>query len=255
VPARLTAAYQDVGREKGEKKSIAVPLEGKGRITITIDIQGQENKVQQPEPTPPAEKDLPKLIAPEDSDRVFVDVTAYNSKKYYVHGDVTSPGQLPWTGKDTVMDALNYAGGLIHTAEPNDIRLVRPARGGKPARVYKVDLEAIQGKGDATLNYQLFPDDRLIVGRKEVVKTTIELDHLSGPLHTVLNAIQADVNVLRALDALSPGQRDKLMKEYVEFWAKQLSRPGGTQLDEATLREALIRRLPAKPDQPAKKKK
>jgi polysaccharide biosynthesis/export protein len=237
-----------------EKKAIEVPLEGRSRITITIDIQGQEKKAQQTEPTPPSEKNLPKLIAPETSDRVFVDVTAYNSKKYYVHGDVTAPGSLPCTGKDTVMDALIYAAGLLPTAEPNDIRLVRPARGGKPARVYKVDLEAIQDKGDVTFNYQLFPDDRLIVGRKQVVKTTIELDRLAGSLHTVLSAIQSDVNVLRAIDALSPEQRNKLMREYVDFWAKRLSRPGGVKLDEKTLREALIRRLQIKPEKPAGKK-
>ena len=40
-----------------------------------------------------------------------------------------------------------YAGGLLPTAEPKEIRLVRPGRDGKPAKVYKVDLEAIQEKG------------------------------------------------------------------------------------------------------------
>ena len=32
-------------------------------------------------------------VEPKDSDRVFVDVTAYNSKNYYVQGDVAAPGQ------------------------------------------------------------------------------------------------------------------------------------------------------------------
>src|SRR5690606_36368545 len=69
----------------------------------------------------------PIQIDPRDSDRVFVDVTAYNSKNYYVLGDVGAPGKLPITGNETVLDALQYAGGLMPTAAPQNIRLVRPA--------------------------------------------------------------------------------------------------------------------------------
>ena len=68
-------------------------------------------------------------------------------------------------------------------AEPKDIRLVRPGRGGKPAKVYMVDLAAIQERGDVTTNYQIFPDDRLIVGRNEVEKQTAKLVRLAGPIH------------------------------------------------------------------------
>ena len=44
-------------------------------------------------------------VDPRDSDRVFVDVTAYNSKVYYIQGDVGQPGRLPITGNETVLDA------------------------------------------------------------------------------------------------------------------------------------------------------
>ena len=56
-----------------------------------------------------------------------VDVTAYNSKNYYVLGDVLITGKLPITGNETVLDAIQYAGGLMPTAAPQNIRLVRPA--------------------------------------------------------------------------------------------------------------------------------
>lgn len=110
-------------------------------------------------------------VRPVDSESVFVDVTAYNSKNYYVSGDVANPGRLPWTGHDTVADALNYAGGLLHIGDPRDIRLIRPGRGGKPAKIYKVDWEGILERGEIETNYQLFPGDRLIVGRNPVEKT------------------------------------------------------------------------------------
>jgi polysaccharide biosynthesis/export protein len=35
-----------------------------------------------------------------------VDVAAYNSKGYYVQGDVLVPGRLPFTGQETVLDAI-----------------------------------------------------------------------------------------------------------------------------------------------------
>jgi len=66
-------------------------------------------------------------IAPIDSDAVFVDVSSYNSKVYYVQGDVGIPGRYPITGNETVLDALNYAGGFAPTAAPQNVRLVRPA--------------------------------------------------------------------------------------------------------------------------------
>ena len=125
------------------------------------------------------------IVPPAESGAVFVDITAYNSKNYYVLGDVAVIGKMPWTGNETVLDALQYAGGLLATAEPKDIRLVRPGRGGKPAKVYKVDLAAIQEKGDVTSNYQIFPNDRLIVGRNEVVRKTVEIDRLNAPISSI----------------------------------------------------------------------
>ena len=64
-------------------------------------------------------------IAPDDTDRVFVDVTAYNSKNYYIYGWVNSPGRLPITGGETVLDALNFGGGLCPGADTSKIRIMR----------------------------------------------------------------------------------------------------------------------------------
>ena len=70
-----------------------------------------------------------------DSSRVSVEVTTYNSKVYYVAGEVLSPGRIPSTGNDTVLDAINYAGGLLPNADPQNIRLVRPPAPGATKRV------------------------------------------------------------------------------------------------------------------------
>jgi polysaccharide biosynthesis/export protein len=129
----------------------------------------------------------PKMIEPKDTDRVFVDVTAYNSKNYYVEGDVLINGRLPITGNETVLDAIHFAGGLMPTAAPQNIRLVRPAPPGACCeQVLPVNLAAITSGGDPTTNYQLMPGDRIVVYRDPIVRFTILLDRLAAPFQTVL---------------------------------------------------------------------
>src|SRR6202041_1510875 len=131
-----------------------------------------------------------RIIQPSDSDRVFVDVSSFNSKIYYVQGDVGVPGKLPITGNETVLDAINYAGGLIPTASPQNIRLVRPAPPGACCeQVLPVNLSAIISGGDPTTNYQIMPGDRLVVYRDPIVRTTIFIDRLAAPFQTVLNSM------------------------------------------------------------------
>jgi polysaccharide export outer membrane protein len=132
----------------------------------------------------------PVPVDPRDSDRVFVDVTAYNSKAYYIQGDVAAPGRLPITGNETVLDAINYAGGLIPTAAPQNIRLVRPAPPGAACQqVLPVNLAAIVSGGDPTTNYQLMPGDRIMVYRDPIVRTTLFVDRLAAPFQTVINTM------------------------------------------------------------------
>ncbi|MEW4566246.1 sigma-70 family RNA polymerase sigma factor [Tautonia sp. JC769] len=110
------------------------------------------------------------MIHPRDSKCVFVDVTTYNSKNYYIQGDVIVPGRLHVTGRDTVLDAINYANGLLPTADLKNIRLVRPPAGGSEgegeAEVLPIDWEGIVERGETETNYTLKPGDRILVGRK-----------------------------------------------------------------------------------------
>jgi hypothetical protein len=41
---------------------------------------------------------------------------------------------------------------------------------------------------------------------------------------------------------------EAILKDLVDFWTQEMKRPDGVQLDEQTLREALIRRLQVKPE-------
>ncbi len=227
----------------------------------------KDEKPQKPDgPNPPEGMEgaiimVPHVyIDPADSVRVFVDFAAHNSMNYYVQGDVGKPGRLPFTGKETVLDALNYAGGFIPTAEPADIHLYRPARGGKPAKDYKIDLDAIQ-KGDARANLQVFPGDRLIVGRNPIVKKTIEVDRANSLLNSFLNTTLQYAFTARSLSAINspsgnagppgqadstaitPARRDAMLREWVDFMWSISSQEGGAMLDEKAFRDALLEKF------------
>jgi hypothetical protein len=146
-----------------------------------------------------------------------------------------------------VLDALQFGNGLLQIADPKQISLVRPERGGKPARIYKVDLEAIQERGQVATNYQIFPGDRLIIGRNEVVKKTVEIDRLNAPIQSINGTMLQHAYMLRALQFATADKRDELLKEYVDFWSKALSNPGGVKFDEQALRDALIPKVKLTP--------
>jgi polysaccharide export outer membrane protein len=184
------------------------------------------------------------LVPPSNSDRVFVDVAAYNSKVYYVQGDVNAPGRLPVTGHDTVLDALNYAGGLSSYANPKDIVLYRPARGGKPTKSYTIDLDAIN-KGDARSNLQLFANDRIVVGRTPIVTQTVNLDRVAAPINTletsILNHLYATKSLADAMDRanLSPEQRRRLLDAWLDLYVEASKRSDGEAPDPDQLCERM----------------
>src|SRR5262249_18907397 len=115
------------------------------------------------------------------------------------------------------------------------------------------DWDAILA-GDSKANYQVFPGDRIIVGRNDVVQKTIELDRLTASFANVIDSMYR-YNLLigsmkslgdptKATSTINPEQREAILKAWVEFWAKAMSQPGGVTLDEKTFREALLKALP-----------
>jgi len=146
-----------------------------------------------------------KAVPPAESNRVIVDVAAYNSKFYYVQGDVGAPGRLPITGNETVLDAIQFAGGIMPTASYQNVRLVRPAPPGACCeQILPINMAAIINAGDPTTNYQIMPGDRIMVYRDPIVRGTIFIERIAAPFFVVLNGIQSysfAANSLRYLSA------------------------------------------------------
>jgi RNA polymerase sigma factor (sigma-70 family) len=114
------------------------------------------------EPVVEEKSGKPAVMALKDTDRVFVDVTAYNSKMYYVQGEVHSPGLFNVTGHETILDAINYAGGLTQRADHKNVVLHRKAPDNTLQRL-PIDIDQVMMGDDPTTNYQIMPGDRLVI--------------------------------------------------------------------------------------------
>jgi len=86
--------------------------------------------------------------------------------RYYVIGEVNSPGAYPLTGHESVLDGIMAAGGLTSRASACDLLLARPTDPCSCRVTLPVCYRAITQLGDTTTNYQLKPGDRIFVGRQ-----------------------------------------------------------------------------------------
>ena len=107
-----------------------------------------------------------RVIQPKDTTRVFVDVTAYNSKNYYIQGEVVVPGKMPITGTERILDAISYAGGLTPEADHEQVFLYREVARGQPAQTLEIDIDQIMLGDDLSTNYQLLAGDKVVIRRR-----------------------------------------------------------------------------------------
>ncbi len=86
--------------------------------------------------------------------------------RFYVLGEVNSPGSYPLTGYETVLDGILAAGGLTSDAATCKILLARPTDNCSCRVTLPVCYREITQMGDATTNFQLQPGDRIFVSSR-----------------------------------------------------------------------------------------
>jgi polysaccharide export outer membrane protein len=126
--------------------------------------------------------------APTKPEQVSVDVLAYNSKVYYIITDGAGYGEqvyrAPFTGNETVLDALSLINGLPPVASKKKIWVARriPGHGGHYDNVLPVDWCAITQGGATATNYQIFPGDRIYVKSQSLIRFDNNLGKFLAPI-------------------------------------------------------------------------
>jgi polysaccharide export outer membrane protein len=92
---------------------------------------------------------------------VTVVVTKINSRKVFITGQVTRPGQYPLTGPTTVMQLIAIAGGVQEFANAKKILIMRAEGGQQVAKPFNYQ-DVLNGK-NLTQNIELQPGDTIIV--------------------------------------------------------------------------------------------
>lgn len=128
-----------------------------GRVVVASKTQEQ------------AEAIVLRAIAVVDPKPVTVNIRLIQAvQRYYVIGEVNSPGAYPLVGHETVLDAILEAGGLTAKASACDLLLARPTDPCSCRVTLPVCYRAITQLGDTTTNYHLQPGDRIFVARQSV---------------------------------------------------------------------------------------
>jgi RNA polymerase sigma factor (sigma-70 family) len=163
-----------------------------------------------------------------NTDRVFVNVTAYNSQNYYVLGAVIVPGRLPITGHETILDAINYAGGLKSQADHDNVVLYRhrKEKNGTLERL-PIDVDQIMMGDDPTTNYQLLPGDRLVVPFKPGAGQDEEVPIEGRPAASTARPGPNDVP--RRAERQAPAIRTKPEEDQVRAPRRDVDRDNGSR--------------------------
>lgn len=90
--------------------------------------------------------------------KVNVRVVNYLSKTYYVYGQTGAVGPRPYTGRDTLVDAV-VKSGTNWLSWTSRVKVIRPAHDEIPVRTMIVDVESMIKTGDWSKNILLEPND------------------------------------------------------------------------------------------------
>ncbi len=117
------------------------------------------------EPVVDATTGRPKQIVPKHSKKVRVEITQCNSKSFYVHGAIRSPGCYLLTGSHTILEAITAAGGPSRDADLARVVLYRANTRGEPGCL-RIDVNQVRPGKLPSDEYLLKAGDRLVVPRR-----------------------------------------------------------------------------------------
>jgi polysaccharide export outer membrane protein len=139
--------------------------------------------------------------------KVNVRVVEYRSKRYYVFGQVRRSGPQPYTGRDTLLQALAVAEPTF-LAWNSQIKLIRPSPERAERHAVTVDLDRMMGTGDMTVNVLLAEGDILYVPPTPLAWVGLRLRELLFPITPAASAVIQPAQAVAAADAYDRSQDD-----------------------------------------------
>ncbi len=136
--------------------------------------------------------------------KVHLDVYAYNSKGYYVIADGAGFGEqtvrLPFTGNETVLDAISQIGGLPPVSDKTHVWLARPGCGVMP-----INWNAIVRCGDPSTNYQMQPNDRIYINSDPLLRFDTCVGKLINPWERIFGFTLLGASTINQLQNMGRG--------------------------------------------------
>jgi len=124
-----------------------------------------------------------------DHPQVAVDIFSYNSKAYYVIFDSSGLGtrvlKFPYTGNETVLDAIANTDGLPANASRR-IWVARPVGNSNKPVILPVDWVDIAAYGKPDTNYQLLPGDRVFAQEDRFLAVDGTLARVLAPAERIM---------------------------------------------------------------------
>lgn len=129
------------------------------------------------------------LYALDVANPVGVRVVAYESRVYYVAGQVYFPGPKVATGRDTVLMALAQARPTV-LAWISNVQVIRPsANKNVRAKIFKVDYAKMRARGDTTKNVLLQEGDMIYVPPTVLAAIALKIEEFVRPIGRAFSTV------------------------------------------------------------------
>ncbi|GMU37069.1 MAG: hypothetical protein AMXMBFR22_12600 [Phycisphaerae bacterium] len=139
--------------------------------------------------------------------KVNVRVSGYNSKKYYVFGEVGGVGPRVYTGRDTLLEVIARSG-TSFLSWTSQVKIIRPSPDRKERREIIVDVDRMIRTGDTSANILIEPDDIIYVPPTPLAWVGLRIRELLFPVSPVLDAYVTPATVMDASDEYDDDEND-----------------------------------------------
>ena len=188
----------DIRPEAELSTTVIVRPDGKISVAILGDVE-----VQGLTPTEIDQKLTQALSQYVRNLDVTVTVTGFNSKRYFVIGEVFRQGDYPFTGEISAWEAVGMAGGYTRRAAVGSARVVRSDP--EDPQVIPVNLARVALKGEAARDVILHENDVVYVPPDAFSKVGYFFERILFPFSSILG-LGRDVGYAMTVSEVAQGR-------------------------------------------------